>query len=921
MAPSFNELIDYLLNEISLCGDFGRFLVISSALKDDEMGQAVLGPHKQPSEVNATQKIMFFLFGCATGRTLHCTQSLWLLTIVWLGASPFDICRFIKEFYDEVSSCVPADAAQESAQDAVREVMDSHHSPSSMRQLVDRAFLETVWTWLTGNPEVSVGRRREGNNLTLSEVEATHKDKGDVSARSSFLRQSPRKSLTAETRDDEQPNSSTTENSNAVSDYTEGSHVFVSTSRMWLAVAGHERDDARLPPLEFALLSIIAMHKGKGIAQPELTRLSGQDKRSVPKRTDKLAQKGYIEKKAVHFKSTRTSLCTLQRFAGITEADTDEHDHSLYDFKAILDKLFSILKECQVITRDDLKEAMGMTDRKSRKILMRALKKLERIGCLERVKAVSQYSDILKSKHLSIRFIREPTKEDSRLFFEDSRALVDFLSRGEDEGEGDKDGEEETEGSTPQWTPDRPFYNQLYLLIEESGTRGMTNLEIVKSSVGIFYRRPIEATMNRLVEAWPSAQPLHLRKFVIVRDSALHGTISHYVHYTFENFMKLLDEGKVSKDALEQVFPAPNQRKKESRIAPLDAVAELDQYGFPRNERPTGLCRNGNASLRECLEVVKPVPTPITKWQPQIVRRPDGTREVVLDQAHHATIRRGRDIIGHEDSLRASIAELEGAAEGSSTAQKRKVPDDEEEGTARLSPAQKRARRLDLGEERSEKERLEALGMDMTWTEYAVLAIPRPTAGAYLTPFGKKRPTGHARGRPRKSRILIVKSEKLREFEWFTNELSHTSPLPQETDDTTAPEESLQAQKGETDQSDNYHRGHSTRKRKRTHNEEPIGDVGEKTGTGEEQAQDQDVEQPDELRSKRGKHHPDEDLRRPIEIANSSIQKLSEASTALAGVNIDDSTVVSHIPMEKALDKSNDQLPSDPQQKGVPDQR
>lgn len=70
----------------------------------------------------------------------------------------------------------------------------------------------------------------------------------------------------------------------------------------------------------------------------------------------------------------------------------------------------------------------------------------------------------------------------------------------------------------------------------------------------------------------------------------------------------------------------------------------------------------------------------------------------------------------------------------------------------------------------SEKEILEAQGMDESWTRYHVHLIERPRPGVYFTPRGKDRPAGHARGRPRISRIGIFKSPQLRSLPWFTEE-------------------------------------------------------------------------------------------------------------------------------------------------------
>jgi hypothetical protein len=90
--------------------------------------------------------------------------------------------------------------------------------------------------------------------------------------------------------------------------------IFASQNRVWQAITGHPIDLKKLPSMEFICLCVIATHGSGGITQPELVKITGQDKRSVPKRTDELARKGYIEKKPIQHGKMRTSLCVHKRF-------------------------------------------------------------------------------------------------------------------------------------------------------------------------------------------------------------------------------------------------------------------------------------------------------------------------------------------------------------------------------------------------------------------------------------------------------------------------------------------------------------------------------------------------------------------------------------------------------------------------------
>lgn len=159
-------------------------------------------------------------------------------------------------------------------------------------------------------------------------------------------------------------------------------YVFTSAERMWYAATGHGPDFEKVPSKEFVCLSIIASHGARGILQPDLVRLSGQDKRSVPVRTQNLHEKGYIVKTPVIKGGSRTSLCTLTRFAlqhKTGPANTDEAPdvrtissgeevstnlmrQSIYGHvEQELRHTLEVLKELKLITWTDLKKKVVRT--------------------------------------------------------------------------------------------------------------------------------------------------------------------------------------------------------------------------------------------------------------------------------------------------------------------------------------------------------------------------------------------------------------------------------------------------------------------------------------------------------------------------------------------------------------------------------
>ena len=220
---------------------------------------------------------------------------------------------------------------------------------SGLASNVDRPFLEQVWKWLLQNPDIRLGGYAGLKRLTLSEVEA----------RNAAIKP-PERSIPISQQTDLSENIAPTEASNAptiVQDgdvtqtqqtaksvssrienatvpqeakFNPGIRLYASSDRMWHTLTGHAPDSNKVKSLDFICLSVIAACGPKGILQPDLVRISGQDKRSLPARTDRLHNGGYIDKKSVRVelldppRSLNTSKCTLKRFANGT-SDQTEH--------------------------------------------------------------------------------------------------------------------------------------------------------------------------------------------------------------------------------------------------------------------------------------------------------------------------------------------------------------------------------------------------------------------------------------------------------------------------------------------------------------------------------------------------------------------------------------------------------------------
>lgn len=139
--------------------------------------------------------------------------------------------------------------------------------------------------------------------------------------------------------------------------------LFASQSRIWQALTGHGIDLKKVPMMEFVLLSLIASHGEAGVTQPDLTVMSGQDKRSVPHRTDELCRKGYIEKRPVQSGKLRTSLCVHKKFVSDDHFLTSGKVEDVFQYKkfvvsGFVHLLYNTLKDAGVVPTRDIRKRL-----------------------------------------------------------------------------------------------------------------------------------------------------------------------------------------------------------------------------------------------------------------------------------------------------------------------------------------------------------------------------------------------------------------------------------------------------------------------------------------------------------------------------------------------------------------------------------
>jgi alkylated DNA nucleotide flippase Atl1 len=299
---------------------------------------------------------------------------------------------------------------------------------------------------------------------------------------------------------------------NQVSDSSNNEpRVRVTEAMIWRALTGHDVDWMKVPVSEFQLLQIIGGYREAGISQPELTNLSGQDKRSLPKRTDALSAKGYIEKKPTYVAKSRTSHLTLMRmvkaqpseYPSLQDAINNGGDSTwnsawtgaAVDVKALMSATFEKLKDGKILTYVDLKRYLGINYmRWQSKVFSRMVRRLEKLGCVRRVRAESRYSRETKRKpHKCLKYIRYPVGKEWQLASDPNLLTTTEEAAESDEKEDDEDDKgvsaagssptavkleevRESRAIVPLWTPFRPLANQLRALIGTRGTAGISSM-------------------------------------------------------------------------------------------------------------------------------------------------------------------------------------------------------------------------------------------------------------------------------------------------------------------------------------------------------------------------------------------------------------------------------------------------------------
>ncbi|KAG8666448.1 hypothetical protein FPOAC1_011255 [Fusarium poae] len=425
----------------------------------------------------------------------------------------------------------------------VQDVLKAIHHPSAHTEALPKGnstvqdrTAAIIWSWLVARRDISVGADREYNHLSLDEVLALSSSDGAPGQ-------------------DAEASGSQPENSTSTSNV----RVRASEDTMWESLTGHAVDYKRVPKSEWMLLLGIASTTTQGILQGDLGRLTDQDKRSVPKRTDSLLKKGYIVKRTTLVRGTKTSKMWLKLFAPPLPKDSEGTDEvrpdmtltrqvlvedlepvpwrtrwigESIDYIALATTIMAIVKEWGVIQMKDMKSKLGVLGmRWQMKVLAKVCRFLNQRGVIQYV-AAKLGEKVFKD---CVKYVRDLNSEDWSLYLSTGKRKSKTPRNPDLDG---LDGNKQLIGQAsnvpeiskaPPWSLDKPVPVIIAEMAKQLGDTGLTNPDVYALTLGPSYSRHLSSMTTAL--SVPELQPPHLAHFQIYSEHTRSGKVASYRYF------------------------------------------------------------------------------------------------------------------------------------------------------------------------------------------------------------------------------------------------------------------------------------------------------------------------------------------------------------------------------------------------------
>ncbi|KAK4238500.1 hypothetical protein C8A03DRAFT_15034 [Achaetomium macrosporum] len=527
------------------------------------------------------------------------------------GVSISELLKIVRQYHLSVGG---RDAP---AQDfAAKGLQGSAEDTNSLEKSLSEAELASArwaWDWLRSQPQILINGNKWWNRLELSEALALPEaDSVDPAIAS----------VSGEAND-----SVKSKGKKSKQTLTTRPRICASEDVVWQTLTRHNVDYKRVPALEWACLQGIASAKAEGILQSDLRRLVGQDKRSLPKRTDSLARKGYIAKRTVVVKKMKTSRLWLIDFAPpLVEEETCGLDLSPetlskdlepvpwhhrwtgnnIDMDALGRTAVGVLKAFNVMRYADLRQKMGVEGKRwQMKTLAKNCQRLVDLGVLKYTAA--SFPGSRKVFKDCIKFVREPSAEEWDKFLATGKKTSQYsdatrhrepkpnalalYGKPDDHGRGSGADRSKLKRIFSGWSPEKPLAQTVFEVIRSAGPEGASNPQVSVATVGYQHRRYLSSYLTKVAE---TQQPPHLQKFQVVSKLVRTGKTSAYMFSapgaTEQTALSHIDE----ETRAEEEVPAENS----------SSSISTDPFGFGA-VRPQAFAEGQDISLTEMSRIAR----------------------------------------------------------------------------------------------------------------------------------------------------------------------------------------------------------------------------------------------------------------------------------------------------------------------------
>lgn len=346
---------------------------------------------------------------------------------------------------------------------------------------------------------------------------------------------------------------------NSYSEVKQSGHLLrVAVEFQWVSLTGSPKVNNPIGGMAFDLLVEIAKSRHEGIDSFTLTKITGQDARSLTSRFKTL---GPLVQKIPIIRNRRTlSLLILTKFYDPKKFDTiavnKSNDDIMVSSEDVRSRIIGSLKSAKHGIRQlsDLRREMEMdkSDRIKR-VFRSCINYLAEKGYLDKVLVVSPVAP--KRKFSSLKYLKDYVPKAERNQDEDDIEEEDEEVELNEELIADELKDLETEepptslsnvetleikssediSETPIFNRVFPFQNQVYEIVDETETIGSSSTEILESIFGPSYTR----LFSKLIESYTSGKLLpYIANHGIQRHYDFKGRVKFYRYLTRPNFLK-----------------------------------------------------------------------------------------------------------------------------------------------------------------------------------------------------------------------------------------------------------------------------------------------------------------------------------------------------------------------------------------------